>query len=123
MSAAPLEIYYDGACPLCRREMRFARRLDPAAERYAFVDIAAPDFHAVEVDHATLVRTIHARRGGELISGVEVFREIYTRLGLGPLMRISRLRPIAWCLDRVYEVYSVWRMRRRANCADDSCAL
>lgn len=123
MSSRPLHIYYDGACPLCRREMRFARRLDPRAERYTFVDITAPDFRELAVDHTTLVRTIHARRGDELISGVEVFREIYTRLGLGPLMRVSRLRPIAWALDRVYAVYSVWRMRRRANCADTGCAV
>lgn len=118
---SPLEIYYDGACPLCRREMRFAKRLDPRGVRLKFTDIAASDFGGVEVDHGTLVRTIHARRDGEMITGVEVFRAIYTRFGFGPLMWLTRLAPVAWVLEAVYARYSAWRMRRRENCADGVC--
>ena len=38
-----LTILYDGACPLCLREVRFLRSRDPRGDQLAFVDIDAAD--------------------------------------------------------------------------------
>jgi predicted DCC family thiol-disulfide oxidoreductase YuxK len=40
-----IEAYFDGACPLCVREMRLLQRLD-RRRLIRFVDIAAPGFDA-----------------------------------------------------------------------------
>jgi len=36
---APLTVFYDGACPLCRREIAFYQRLD-RAQRLVWRDVA-----------------------------------------------------------------------------------
>jgi predicted DCC family thiol-disulfide oxidoreductase YuxK len=38
-----VEVFYDGDCPLCVREIRMLRRKDRAA-KIVFTDIAAPTF-------------------------------------------------------------------------------
>jgi predicted DCC family thiol-disulfide oxidoreductase YuxK len=88
-----LEVFYDGDCPLCMREVRWLRRRD-RRQRIRFVDIAAPGFDAREagVPLETLMERIHGRLpDGTVIDGVEVFRRIYAAVGFPTLARLSRL--------------------------------
>ncbi len=104
-----IQVYYDGACPLCAREMRLLRRRD-RRRRIGFVDIAAEGFEpaAAGVPREALMERIHARLpDGTLVEGVEVFRRLYTILGhgwlvacdppprrlAGPRPRLPALRP------------------------------
>ena len=41
----PLQVFFDGACPICSREVRFARKRDKLG-RIQWVDIAATGFDA-----------------------------------------------------------------------------
>jgi hypothetical protein len=43
LSAVEIEVFHDGKCPLCLREMRLLQRLDRRAA-IRFIDISADDF-------------------------------------------------------------------------------
>ncbi|HET9929750.1 MAG TPA: DUF393 domain-containing protein, partial [Polyangiaceae bacterium] len=77
------EVFYDGDCPLCVREIAMLRRRDKA-QRIRFTNIAEPEFDpsALGVTWETLMKRIHGRLpNGELVEGVEVFRQLYAAVG------------------------------------------
>lgn len=117
-----VEVFFDGDCPLCVREIAMLRALDRRG-RVRFTDIAAVDFdpRPIGTTYETLMERIHARLpDGRVIEGVEVFRRLYAAVGLGPLVWLSRLPGIAWVLDLVYEVFADNRLRWTGRC-DASC--
>ena len=86
------EVFYDGDCPLCMREIRMLMRLDRNA-RIKFTDIAEPTFDpaAIGTSYETLMERIHGRMpDGSWVQGVEVFRQLYARVGLAPLVAVTR---------------------------------
>jgi predicted DCC family thiol-disulfide oxidoreductase YuxK len=130
MSGATLEIFFDGECPLCRREIAMLSRLDRRG-RLGLTDIAEPGFDPTSTgrDHATLMGRIHARAlpSGEMLEGVEVFRRAYDAVGLGALVALTRPRPIAAVLERGYVWFARNRLRltgrTEATCTNDRCAV
>jgi predicted DCC family thiol-disulfide oxidoreductase YuxK len=78
VSAFEVEVFFDGACPLCSREIAALRRLD-RRHRIRFTDITAPGFDAPSLGRSMddLMGRIHGRLAdGTLIEGVEVFRRL-----------------------------------------------
>ena len=113
-----IEVFYDGACPLCSREINFLRRWD-TARRIRFTDTAATDFQASEhgVTQQALLAEIHGRLpSGDWIRGVEVFRRLYTAIGLGPLVWLTRLPLLSALLDKAYGVFARNRLRWTRRC-------
>lgn len=111
-----LEVFFDSACPLCAREINMARTLG-GAERVLFTDIASPMFSPVElgVSQEALEGTIHGRvRSGEgwsWVYGVDVFRELYSRLSwkgvsFSGLVWASRLPGVAGALALGYRGFA-----------------
>jgi demethoxyubiquinone hydroxylase (CLK1/Coq7/Cat5 family) len=91
----PLTVLYDGACPLCRREIGHAQRL--AAGRggagIAFVDIAGSGCPLPDAPtQAQLLARFHVRRAdGTWLDGAAAFAEMWSRLpGWRWLARIAR---------------------------------
>lgn len=121
-----LEVYYDGLCPLCRREVDLLRRLDRRGH-IRFTDIAAPSFSAASLglDQGQLMARIHGRvlGSGELIEGVEVFRRLYQAVGFGPLVALSRWPGVSWALERAYAWFAQNRLRITGRCTAETCAL
>ncbi len=121
-----VEVYFDGLCPLCRREIELLRRLDRRGH-IRFTDIAAAGFSAASLglDQAQLMARIHGRvlASDELIEGVEVFRRLYQAVGLGPLVALSRWPGISWGLDWAYRWFAENRLRLTGRCTADTCAL
>ena len=117
-----LEVFYDAACPLCRREIDLVRRLDRDG-RIAFTDIADEDFvPPAPLGRAQLAARIHARLpDGTILEGVEVFRRMYAAVGLAPFVAVTRLQPISWALDRGYDWFARNRLRITGRCTDDTC--
>lgn len=121
-----VEVFFDGACPLCVREIDMLRRLD-RKQKIRFTDIAAPDFDAdaVGLSYRALMDRIHGRLpSGEIIEGVEVFRRLYAAVGFGPLVAATRLWGIRHLLDKAYAMFAANRLRLTGRCAPDgSCAI
>ena len=117
-----LEVFYDGACSLCSREIGMLRKLD-RKDRILFTDIAAPGFDAVVhtgLTYETLMATIYARLpDGRLITGVEVFRQLYGRVGFKALMPLTRLPGIRHSLDAAYAVFAENRLRLTGRCEEE----
>jgi predicted DCC family thiol-disulfide oxidoreductase YuxK len=120
-----VEVFYDGACPLCVREIAFLRRLD-RDRRIRFTDIAASDFDAgtIGLPYEALMRRIHGRLpDGTIIEGVEVFRRLYGAVGWDLLVSLTRLPGIAQALDWAYERFAANRLRWTGRCEPGgSCA-
>lgn len=120
-----IELFYDGQCPLCTREVGLLRRLDRRS-RMRFTDIAAPGFDAAEVGvlWLALMDRIHGRLpDGSIIEGVEVFRRLYTAAGLGPLVALTRLPGISQLLDLLYRAFAKNRLRLTGRCRDGVCEV
>ncbi|MBW2525614.1 MAG: DUF393 domain-containing protein [Deltaproteobacteria bacterium] len=121
-----IEVFYDGQCPLCVREIRMLQRLDQRG-RIRFTDIAAPQFEPSDYGRRMdeLMDRIHGRLpNGRWVEGVEVFRRLYTAVGFGPLVWVSRLPGIAQLLDWGYRLFAENRLRLTGRCAPDgSCTI
>lgn len=81
----------------------------------AFVDIAAPDYRAEEnggVDFKTAMGRIHAVLPDDtVIRNVEVFRQIYSILGIGWLYAPTKWPVVGPLVDTLY---AFWADRRLA---------
>ena len=124
VTAFDIEVFYDGACPMCGREISMLQRLDRGA-RIRFVDIAVPGFDAgaVGVSHEALMARIHGRLpDGTLIDGVEVFRRLYTAVGFGPAVALTRLPGVAQLLDAAYAGFARRRLHLGGRCDAQTCA-
>jgi predicted DCC family thiol-disulfide oxidoreductase YuxK len=123
MNAFDIEVYYDGACPMCSREIRQLRRLD-RRQRIRFVDIAAAEFDAknVGVSQQALMERIHGRLpDGTLLEGVEVFRRLYASVGFRWIVSLTRLPGVASSLDAGYSWFARRRLRLAGRCAEGTC--
>ncbi|HWA71392.1 MAG TPA: DUF393 domain-containing protein [Polyangiaceae bacterium] len=123
-AAFAVEVFYDGECPLCSREIRMLERLD-RHKRIRFTDIAAPGFdaRALGFEHAQLMAKIHARLpNGQVVEGVEVFRQLYGAVGYERLVRVSRAPGISGLLDLGYRWFAQNRLRLTGRCEDGVCS-
>jgi len=119
------EVFYDGECPLCMREIRLLRRLD-RKERILFTDIAAKGFDAntVGLTQERLMAKIHGRMpDGSLVEGVEVFRQLYSAVGFGILVALTRIPGISHLMDLGYHWFAANRLRLTGRCTKDTCEI
>ena len=125
------EVFFDGQCPICRREIDMIRRKDKQ-NQLILTDIADENFVAQGVSLTQLMKEIHGRRSdGSYVKGVEVFREIYERIGFGILVKPTRLPVIRHLLDWAYQVFAKIRYsgakrrmkKNNASCDSGACNL
>ena len=103
----PIEVFYDGSCPVCTTEMGALARRDGGA-RLALTDCSPAGFAVDAPDAPTreeMMHRIHARDDhGRWLRGVDVFVAAYDAAGFHRTARVlaaPRLRPL---LDRLYGV-------------------
>jgi predicted DCC family thiol-disulfide oxidoreductase YuxK len=110
---AQLLVWYDGSCPLCRREIALMRRLD-TARAITFVNLASAEA-TCPLDRDELLRRFHASEDGQMLSGAAAFAAMWRA--------IPRLRPLGlaarnpWALavlERLYRVFLRLRPRLQA---------
>ena len=111
-------VFFDGECPLCRREIAVLRKLD-RRKRIDFVDITSEEFDASDLgtSHAALMAEIHGRSAdGSIIKGVEVFRQLYAAVGFSRIVWLTRLPGVAQVLNLSYRVFARNRLKLTGRC-------
>ena len=118
------EVFFDAQCPLCKKEIDMVRRMD-VNNRLTLTDIAHENLDPQTVGKPldTLMREIHGRHDdGSWVVGVEVFREIYGRVGFGKLTALSRWPIVRSILNVGYSCFAwpryklaVRRMKKAAT--------
>lgn len=112
---AQVTVWYDGACPLCAREIGLMRRLDRRGA-IAFIDVAPPEA-ACPLDRETLLARFHAQeRGRPVVSGAAAFAAMWRAIPrLRPLGLAAAWPPALWLLERFYRLWlkaRPWLQRR-----------
>jgi predicted DCC family thiol-disulfide oxidoreductase YuxK len=103
----PIEVFYDGKCGLCRREISFYRKIAPI-DRFLWVDISqSPEaLHALGIGLAEGLKNLHVRDGqGRILTGVDAFILIWKGLPgfnlLAPLAGLPLIKPaLTWAYAR-----------------------
>jgi len=119
MSKSELTIYYDGSCPLCRREIALYRRL-AAARRLHWQDVSEDGCLGEGLSCEVAMRRFHVRDNhGRLFSGGAAFARLWRAL---PGWRVAgwlfAWPPLSWLLEGTYRVFlrgrpSLQRLLRR----------
>lgn len=104
-------VWYDGACPLCIREIALMRRLDKR-RAINFVDVA-PEDAACPIDRALLLARFHAQEtGGPVLSGAAAFAAMWRAIPvLRPIGLIARNNAVLTILERAYVAFLKIRPR------------
>jgi predicted DCC family thiol-disulfide oxidoreductase YuxK len=117
MSISPswqIQLLYDGACPLCLREVNFLKKRDAGRGLVMFVDITDDDYRAEDhggVDFETAMGRIHAvLTDGTVVQNVEVFRRVYEILGMGWIYAATRWPIVGSMVDTLYALWADQRL-------------
>ncbi|UXH77403.1 thiol-disulfide oxidoreductase DCC family protein [Roseateles amylovorans] len=109
----PLTVLYDGACPLCRREIALYQGL-PSSTPLCFADVS-DDGQPLPpgTTREALMARFHLRLAdGRLVSGAEAFVALWATLpGWRWLARAARLPGVLWLMERAYRGFLRLRPR------------
>jgi predicted DCC family thiol-disulfide oxidoreductase YuxK len=107
---AKITVWYDGACPLCIREIALMRWLD-AQHSIEFLDIAPADA-VCPLDRQLMLARFHASEDGVILSGAAAFAAMWRVIPLlKPLGCIARNRRVLQLLERLYNRFLIIRPR------------
>ena len=122
MDTALPAVFYDGQCPLCRREIRHYRRLR-GAERVIWVDITENEemLQIYGLQREAAMARFHVRdAAGNWHTGAAGFIELWSNLpAYSRLSRIIRALRLENTLDWIYTRFANWRLQQR--CKDSRC--
>ena len=99
-----ITIYYDGSCPLCRREIDWYRRRGTLA---SFCDVSDPNKVPDDLTPEQAMARFHIRdQDGSLRDGAEAFVIVWAYTpGLTWAARLLRRGPLVWLLERCYRLF------------------
>jgi predicted DCC family thiol-disulfide oxidoreductase YuxK len=107
---AKVIIWYDGACPLCIREIALMRRLDRRGA-IDFLDIAPTDA-VCPLDRQLMLARFHVSEDGVMLSGAAAFAAMWRAIPLlKPLGIIARNTVVLGLLERLYNRFLIIRPR------------
>ncbi len=110
-------LYYDAACPICRREVALVRRLTSQLEYvdvHALADREIPD----GLSRDAMLRDLHLNdANGQWFIGLSANTRLWQYTPLAPLWRVLTwplIRPVS---ERLYRWWADRRYRRMGYCA------
>ena len=114
---AACAVFYDGACPVCSREIALYRHLsEQAPDAPAFIDVSsATGDIAPGLSRADALARFHIRNGhGELVSGAAAFIALWRATPRFRMLgRIASIPPLPYILEWAYrgflKIRPLWR--------------
>ena len=112
-------LLFDGACPLCVKEVNFLRAKDAGRGRLSLVDLASDDYDPKEnagIDYETGMKTIHGIDStGGVFTGVEVFQKAYDAVGIGYIYAFTKIPALLKAANAIYDVWAKYRLNVTAR--------
>lgn len=99
-----VEVYFDGSCPMCRREIAVYQNITPD-QPIAWVDVSKPDTQLPQgQSKEQLMARFHTRTAqGELLSGAAAFVHVWAQLpGWRVLAWLARVPGMLWVMEKAY---------------------
>ena len=106
-----VKVWFDGACPLCQREIALMKRLDRDGA-INFVDVSDSADPSCPIDQRELLARFHAEEDGNVLSGAAAFAAMWRAIpALRTLGLIARNRFVLHVLERLYLLFLKVRPR------------
>jgi demethoxyubiquinone hydroxylase (CLK1/Coq7/Cat5 family) len=116
-----ITVFYDGACPLCEREISFFRRRK-GADGITWLDVSRSNtIHvAPDLPKELALKKFHVQeKDGRVISGAEAFASLWTALPAFRFIgRVARTQPLLWILEKLYRQFLKIRPRLQSLIKD-----
>ncbi|WP_321325780.1 DUF393 domain-containing protein [uncultured Parasphingorhabdus sp.] len=112
-------VWYDGACPLCIREIALMRRLD-CRDAVSFIDISVPAA-SCPLDRQLMLSRFHASVNGDIYTGTAAFAAMWRVIPvLRPIGHLARIPAVLRILEALYIQFLKIRphIRKRFKPAD-----
>nr|WP_280526031.1 DUF393 domain-containing protein [Methylobacterium soli] len=101
-------MWFDGGCPLCRREIAMMRRLD-RRNAINFIDVTG-DTNDCPASRADMLAQLHAREDGQMLTGVAAFAAMWRAIpALRPLGLVARSQYVLGVLEKLYLLFLLAR--------------
>lgn len=99
-------VYFDGSCPLCRREIALYRRL-PQASHIDWLDVSSGAELGGTLRCEEAMARFHVRdRQGRLFSGAQAFSQLWRQFpGWRWLGYLSAWPPLSWGFELAYRLF------------------
>ena len=113
MDTVKLTIFFDGGCPLCKREVDFMSSRNQKGF-LKFIDINGSEFSFDKygITYKEAMERIHALKSdGSVIKDVNVFQEAYSLIGLGWIYAPTKLPIIDKIIGLIYGVWAKYRLK------------
>jgi predicted DCC family thiol-disulfide oxidoreductase YuxK len=113
--APDLTVYFDGSCPLCRREIALYRGLT-STRSLCWVDVSAPTALPAGLTCEQAMRRFHVRDAqGQLYSGAQAFSLLWRCFeGWRVLGWVTAVPPVSWLAEAAYRLFLPVRPRLQA---------
>ena len=132
MNLVKLTIFFDGGCPLCKREVDFLQSRNQKGY-LSFIDINTSDFyldHKYGITYRRAMERIHALKSdGSVIKDIKVFQEAYTLIGLGWIYAPTKLPIFDKLIEFIYGIWAKYRLKLTFRpsieklCTEKGCEL
>ena len=114
MDTVKLTIFFDGGCPICKREVEFLQSRNQRGY-LSFIDINTSDFYLdfkYGITYKQAMERIHALKSdGSIIKDIKVFQEAYTLIGLGWIYAPTKIPIFSKFIDFIYGIWAKYRLR------------
>ena len=127
-----LTIFFDGGCPLCKREVDFLQSKNQRTY-LIFIDINTSDFSSdliYGITYKQAMDRINAMKSyGSVIKDIKVFQEAYSLIGLGWIYAPTKLPILDKFIEFIYGLWAKYRLKITFRpsieklCAEKGCEL
>lgn len=108
-----LEVFYDGGCPLCRREIGYFRTLKSRVPiRWLDLTDAQAELPG-DLDRCSALSRMHVRVNGQMYyRGAAAFAVLWSQFAYWRLIGLLlKVPPVTWCAELLYRVFLKIRPR------------